>query len=368
MHNRHRMQRLFHKPVGDVVQEFDIDHLDVAVRNGGWIWLDLTDPTADDIQSIGHRFGFDPLSIQDVLEITLLPKVDDHGSYLFVVLHGIGSDETGRLTTDEIDFFIRPDLLITAHRAPMAAVDWVAERVADSEQLAAGGPQSIAAAIAEASSRRYLPLLDALDQRIEDLEESAIEGDPRILGASQALRRDVILLRRTLGPQREAVRVLSESLSPLLSDETKRSYAGVYDHYFRLVESLDAARGLLAGVMETYRGAVAERTNEVMKVLTVFSAVLLPLGLIAGLWGMNFADVPGTGWRWGFVGLLGVMTVIAIGLWGYFARRGFVGGPKLRDLPKAVGLGLVQVGTAPLRAVSGLRPRAGDNERTRRDD
>lgn len=347
------MQRLIHKPVGDVVREFDPDHLDAAIRDGGWIWLDLTNPTEDEIRAVGQRFGFDPLSIQDVLDITLLPKVDDHGSYLFIVLHGIASDDDQRLTTDEIDFFIRPDILITAHRSSMPAVDWVAENVADSERLADGGPQSIAAAIAEASSRRYLPLLDALDGRIEDLEESAIVGDPLVLGDSQALRRDVILLRRTLGPQRDVVRALSESHSPLLNEDTRRAFADVYDHYFRLVESLDAARALLAGVMETYRGAVAERTNEVMKVLTVFSAVLLPLGLIAGLWGMNFADVPGTGWRWGFVGLLGVMTVIAVGLWAYFARRGFIGGPKLRDIPKAVGLGLVHVGTAPLRVVTG---------------
>jgi magnesium transporter len=236
--------------------------------------------------------------------------------------------------------------------------------VTDSDQLTIGGPPGIAAAIAEASSRRYLPLLDALDERIEAMEEDAIAGDPSILGDSQALRRDVILLRRTLGPQREVVLNLSRSISPLFSDETRRSFADVYDHYFRLVESLDAARALLGGVMETYRGAVAERTNEVMKVLTVFSAVLLPLGLIAGLWGMNFADVPGSGWRWGFVGLLGIMATIAVGLWVYFARRGFVGGPKLRDLPKAVGLGLVHVGTAPLRAVAGRWPTGRGNGRS----
>jgi len=344
---------MFHQPVGDVVQEFNLHHLDAAVRDGGWIWLDLTNPGEQEIRDLGRQFGFDPLSIQDVLDVTLLPKMDEHGTYMFVVLHGISTDEAGRLTTEEIDFFIRPDLLITAHRSPNAAVDWVAENLTKSDQLTIGGPPGIAAAIAEASSRRYLPLLDALDERIETMEEDAIAGDPRILGDSQALRRDVILLRRTLGPQREVVRALSRSPSPLFNDETRRSFADVYDHYFRLVESLDAARALLAGVMETYRGAVAERTNEVMKVLTVFSAVLLPLGLIAGLWGMNFADVPGSGWRWGFVGLLGMMTAIAVGLWVYFARRGFVGGPKLRDLPKAVGLGLVQVGTAPLRVVTG---------------
>jgi Mg2+ and Co2+ transporter CorA len=161
------------------------------------------------------------------------------------------------------------------------------------------------------------------------------------------------VLRRILGPQREVVRSLSQALSPLFDDPIRRAFADVYDHSFRLVETLDSARALLGAVMDTYRGAVAERTNEVMKVLTVFSAILLPLGLIAGLWGMNFAEIPGSAWRWGFVALLGAMAAFAVGLWVYFVRRGFVGGPKLRDLPKAVGLGLVQIGTAPLRIVTG---------------
>ena len=209
----------------------------------------------------------------------------------------------------------------------------------------------LAAVIAEASSRRYFPLLDALEERIEALEDHAITADPHLLTESQALRRDVILLRRILGPQRDVMRQLSQSMSPVL-EPAVRAFGDVYDHYFRLVEALDAGRGLLGGVLDTYRGAVAERTNEVMKVLTVFSAILLPLGLIAGLWGMNFSDLPGSGSEWGFVVLLGVMATIAVGLWVYFARLGFVGEPKLRDLPKSVGLGLVHIGRAPLRMAS----------------
>lgn len=354
------MQRLFHNPpTGAYLAECDPGQLDVCLQEGGWVWLDLTDPTPEEVRAVGSRFRLDLLSVQDVLDVTLLPKVDDHADYLFIVLHGVVIGDQQRLATDELDLFISRDFLVTVHETNVAAIDWVADHATTSDLLATSGPAGVAAAIAEAGSRRYLPLLDALDERINNVEDHAIVGDPRTLGESQALRRDVILLRRILGPQRAVMRQLAQSPSLVLDDAGRRAFADVYDHYFRLVESLDAARSLLGAVMETYRGAVAERTNEVMKVLTVFSVILLPLTLIAGLWGMNFANIPGADWGWGFVVLLGAMAILALGTWVYFVRRGFVGGQKLRKLPKAVGLSLVHLGSVPHRAMTGRRETAG---------
>lgn len=361
------MIRLYAKHSGGgTLVEQPAGELDAVRAAAEWIWLDLADAAADQVRDVGHRLGIDPLSVEDMLDVTQFPKVDHHSAYLFVILHGVVAEGQERLSTEELDLIIGRDFLVTAHRAPMVAVDWVRELATTNEILAATGPAGLASAIAEAGGRRYLPLLDALDEGIESLEDAALAADPRTLTESQAFRRDVIVLRRILGPQREVLRELSHTPSPLLDDATRRAFSDVYDHHFRLVESLDAARSLLGSVLDTYRGAVAERTNEVMKVLTVFSAILLPLGLVAGLWGMNFSEIPGSGWRWGFFGLLGAMSLFAVGLWGYFARRGFVGGPKLRRLPKAVGLGLVHIGTAPLRVVTGLidtlLPEEGDGE------
>ena len=328
-----------------------IEELDEALATEGLIWLDLEAPTAQELAELADRFDIDPLSLQDVIDITLLPKVDHYSSYLFIVLHGVVTSGQTRLATEELDLIIGDRFLVTAHRVPMAAVDWVAGNLESSALLNKSDPAALAAAVADAGSRRYLPLLDALEAEIEELEDSAIIGDPVTLGASQALRRDVIVLRRILGPQRDVMRQLSQSESSMMSSTARRAFGDVYDHHFRLVESLDAARALLASVLDTYRGAMAERTNEVMKVLTVFSAIMLPLSLIAGLWGMNFDRIPASQWQWGFIGLLGLMSAIAVGLWIYFSRRGFIGGPRLRELPKALGLGLVQLGTAPLRIV-----------------
>lgn len=329
------------------------------MRDGGWVWLDVTDPDDDDLAGLESNFDFDPLSLDDLLDATLLPKVDDHGSYLFVVLHTVTTSGGLRLETHKLDMFVGPDFIVTVHRDEMVSIDWVANHIVDSDRLAADGPIRLAATIAEAGIRRYLPLLDALDARIDALEDHAIEGNPRTLGESHVLRRDAILLRRILGPQREVLFKLSQSPSPLVTESSRRAFADVYDHHYRLVESLDSARALLGSAVETYRGVVAEHTNEVMRVLTVFSAILLPLALIAGVWGMNFDRLPWSRAHWGFVGLIAAMAAIGTGLWVYFIRAGFVGGLKLRQVPRAVGLGLIHIGTAPLRVVAGIRSNQG---------
>jgi len=106
--------------------------------------------------------------------------------------------------------------------------------------------------------------------------------------------------------------------------------------------AVQAAPVLLASVLETYRGTVAERANEVMKVLTVFAAIVLPLSLIAGVYGMNFSHMPELLWRWGYLGVMILMLIVGVSLWVYFARRGFVGGPRLGAVPGVVGRGLVE--------------------------
>jgi magnesium transporter len=357
------MQRLFYvSPGARKATERRPEELGHALAGDGWIWLDVTDPTDSDIAVVEAHFDFDPLCLDDLLDQTLLPKVDDHGAYLFVVLHTVSTLDGQRLHTQKLDLLVGRNFLVTVHKSPMISIDWVAGHAVESSHWVEEGPVRLSAAIAEVGIRRYLPLLDALEKRIDDLDDRAMDGDPHTLGESHVLRRDVIMLRKVLGPQREVLLNLSNTASPLMNESTRRAFSDVYDHHFRLVESFDSARALLASVVDTYRGVVELRTNEVMKVLTVFSAILLPLALIAGIWGMNFGDIPGYELRWGFIGLVAVMAIIAVSLWVYFVRRGFIGGVKLREVPRAVGLGLIHIGAAPLRVVAGLRSHQGRSD------
>jgi magnesium transporter len=347
------VQRLFYKKdaASPLVERASGDLR--SLRSGpGFVWLDLLAEPPDRIRVLSETFDLDRVSLEEAVDISLLPRMDEHERYVFVVLDGLVVGSGERLTTSEIDIFIGVDFLVTIHREPFPALEWLQKPENMSSTTNLDTPAHVTAFIAQLGTRRYLPLIEALDDRIDVLEDMAMASDPRTLTEVHALRRDVGLLRRSIGPQRDVFNELAESLHPAIDTAAARAFDRVFDHHLKIVDSLDGARGLLSSVLETHRGAVADQTNEIVRILTVFSAVLLPMSVIASMWGMNFIKIPFAGEEWGFLALVGFMLLMGLGLWLYFGRRGFVGGPKLSELPKSVGLGLLQIGVLPIKVVS----------------
>jgi magnesium transporter len=369
------MIRAFVKAPDGTLESFRGDPLGPGDRP--FLWIDVTAPTLEEIAGLARRFGVDPIAVEDIAEPTQFPKVDDYEDHLLLVLHGLRLDDGSDVTTHEIDAVATPTVLLTFHREDVPGIEWLIERARESEAMAEGGPDRMLARVAEITTRRFLPVIDEYDARIDALEDLALAGHPSVVGSTQALRHDAIKLRRVLAPQREVMLSLSREGHAMIGARARQRFGDVHDHLFRVVESLDTARALLASVIDTYRSTVAENMNDVMKVLTVFSAILLPLSLLAGIYGMNFSNMPELDWRWAYFGLLGVMASVALGLWLYFSRRGFIGGPRLsrisRGLGRGIGFGikglevgargigaglkgLADVSTAPIRLVaSGIR-------------
>jgi magnesium transporter len=347
------VQRLFRKETADS-QLVEIPATDVrsALSRPGFIWLDLTNEPPEEIYALGDLFDLDRESLEESADISLLPRMDEHDGYVFVVLNGLILGSGERLTTSEIDIFISKEFLVTIHRDPFPAVEWLQTPSNAAATTSLDTPAHVAAFIAQIGTRRYLPLIEALEERVDVLEEMAMASDPRTLPEVHVLRRDVGLLRRSVGPQRDVFNELAESLHPAIDPSAARAFDRVFDHHLKIVDSLEGARGLLTSVLETHRGAVADQTNEIVRLLTVFSAILLPMSVIASMWGMNFIEIPLSDEWWGFLVLVGGMLLLGFGLWMYFSRRGFIGAPKLGDLPKSVGLGLLQISVAPIKVVS----------------
>ena len=318
-----------------------------------WVWVDVTAPTPEVALELGERFRLPDHIVEDALDTGVFPKWEDHGDRLLAVFH-LPTAEDDQVDTLPVVCLVGADLLLTFHPAPHAGLDWLTDAVSSHAVLAEGGPDRMLGRLAEFAVREFVPLVEECDVAFDALADRALQGDPAVLGDTQALRRDAATLRSVLGPQREVAVGLATAPTGLLDDEARRRFRDAYDRHQRLVEELDAARMLLATVADTYRAAVAERTNDVMKVLTVFSATLLPLSLIAGIYGMNFENMPELGKRWAYPATLGVMAAIAIGLWLYFVRRGFIGRPGVPRVTRRVGRGLVGVARAPVRTVGAL--------------
>jgi magnesium transporter len=363
--------RLFTKaPSGTIVEQVLAASADLPET--GWRWLDVDATSLDEVFAISRRLGLDALVVEDLVEATLSPKVDDHDDFLFVVLHELGIADH-RIATHELDALLFPDLLVTFHSEELPALEWVIAEAAGMAQMADGGTDRMLARVADAVVRRYLPVVEEMEERVEDLEERAILADPSVVSEVLALRRDAVTLRRVLAPQRDAAAEISRSDHPVVTDRARRRFADVFDTTAQATDLLDSARLMLGSILETYRSTVAERTNEAMQTLTVFAAILLPLSLVAGIYGMNFAHMPELSWRWAYAAVLGAMAVLAVALWVYFARRGFVGEPRLRRVPVALvrgvgrgARGVAGLATAPVHLViRGFRP--GGHSETRGD-
>lgn len=319
----------------------------------GWLWVDVVGEGPDIIRQVGDDFHLDADIIEDAVGETHLPTVEEYLDEVFVVLNGFAPGEGGRLETPETDVFIGGRFLITIRDGERASLEAIRDRIAAEGNLPVSSPGALLGFIALHAGRRYSHLIPEIERRADALEDMAIQGDPQTVVEVHALRRDVIYLHRALSPQFDVIEDLSESTHPAIDDEARKLFARVASLHRRSLESLESGRALLGSILETYRGAVADQTNEIMRVLTVYSAILLPLSLIAGMWGMNFIRIPGAEVENGFWWLIGIMAVLAVGVWIYFTRRGFIGAPRLRDLPKAVGVGLFTIGTAPIRVVAG---------------
>ena len=352
--------RLVH--VGEDGHRQEVDPSQIDQLEGGWTWLDVLDPSEEHTHHLADRFQLHRITREDLLEHQI-PKFDDLDRYRVFVVHALAPDPTS-IRTVEVDVVVGDHWVITVHAEPVRSIELLSERLHRTD-FTLDGPFHLACRLFELVGERYLPLLDAVDAQVLDLEDGAVEGDPAVLPDIHALRRDIALLRRSLAPQRRMLELLARTRSES-ADPAGRDLGDAVDHHVHMIESLDAAHQMVTTLLDTYRGATAERLNEVMKVLTVFSAIFLPLTLVAGIYGMNFRHMPELDESWAYPASLGLMVVIGTALWLYFVRRGFIGGPKLRSLLKParvagrMGRGLASAAVSPVRAAS--RMLNGDGE------
>ncbi len=344
--------RLVH--VGDDGRRREVDPSELDDLEGGWTWLDVLDPSEEHTHHLAERFELHRITREDLLEHQI-PKFDDLDRYRVFVVHALAPDPDA-IRTVEVDVVVGERWIITVHPEPVRSIEVLSERLHRSD-FTLDGPFHLACRLFELVGERYLPILDAVDAQVLDLEDGAVEGDPAVLPDIHALRRDIALLRRSLAPQRRMLELLERTRSES-ADPAGRDLGDAVDHHVHMIESLDSAHQMVTTLLDTYRGATAERLNEVMKVLTVFSAIFLPLTLVAGIYGMNFHHMPELDEPWAYPTALGFMVVLGVALWLYFVRRGFIGGPKLRAALKParvagrMGRGLASAATQPVRAAT----------------
>lgn len=290
------------------------------------LWLDLEGPTVEDFKLLLEGFGFHPLSIEDLTQTHSVAKLDEYDDYVFQVVMVptlIGTDEVELF---EVEMFYLKGTLVTVHDKPWKPLDDLWDAVCrDPARELGKGAQLLYHSLVDRAVDSFFPILDLVDDRVEGLERQVFEADVpgMILPAIFRLRRSVRQLLRAARNQRESVQRLAVGTVRSLRKETCYQFRDIHDHLILLHDSLDDHRETLGGLRDTYLGVIGNRTNEVMKSLTVFSAILLPLAFVTGLWGMN-VPVPFGGSAVGFWLVLGICATVSVLMLRLMGRRGWL--------------------------------------------
>ena len=324
-----------------------------AAPADGWAWIDVMVGPDDiaDLVALTDGLNLDAVAVRDAVDDLDFPKFDDFGHHLLVILHGVRDD---RVETYEVDCFMTEQHLVTVHRASSPSLDAVWRRIQDSPRLARGGVDQLLARITDVLTRRLLAVVDAFDEVADTLIEKALTADARLLPDLTAVRTDLSSVRRVVNPQRETLDLLRRSSSHLISEAGGRRFSDAFDVASRTAQSLEGARTGLAEILDAYRGAEARKATDVTMVLTIYAAIMLPLSLIAGFFGMNFVNLPGADSEWGWVVATAIMGVIAALSLGVFVAAGWIRRPSGRKAGATLGRGLIEAARAPAQVVGAV--------------
>ena len=294
---------------------------------GRSIWVDVEDPTDEEARALADVCGFHPLTVEDALTPVQPPKIEEFGGYLFLLFRGLRPTEEGLdLESYKLAAFLGPGFLVTVHRRPVPACREVSRLVLERDLPMESQMDRVLHALVDRMMDDILPILDRFEERLEALEEEVFAGGSAraVLQELLVLKRQLLTIRRLVAPQREMLGRLARRDLPFIEERTSHYFRDVYDHVARMEETTMVLTDLASGALEAQLSVSSNRLNEIVKVLTIFSAIWMPLTFLAGVYGMNFEFLPELKLRWFYPALWGGWIAIAAGMLAVFRWRRWI--------------------------------------------
>jgi magnesium transporter len=278
------------------------------------------------LEEIGALFGLHPLILEDILNTDQRPKAEDFGDYMFIVLKNISTSADRGLQVEQVSIILGKDFVLSFQEKESALFDPLRERLrAAKGRVRRAGADYLAHHLLDAVVDQYFVVLENIEQKIERLEDDLVlHTTPAKLQEIHHLKKELIVLRKSLWPLREAIALLQRSDSPLITDSDLIYFKDISDHIIAVIDTVDTFRDMLAGMLDIYLSSASIKLNQVMKVLTIIATIFMPLTFLAGIYGMNFQYMPGLDWPWSFFVMWGVMLTIALGMLMLFRRRKWI--------------------------------------------
>jgi magnesium transporter len=312
---------------GDRVTEKEVDSFDDCLPfkdspTVTWINIDGVHDTAM-VEKIGSSLGLHPLVMEDIASTAQRPKVEEHEEYLFVVMRMLQIGKDGEVNAEQVSFILGPTFVLSFQEMEGDVFDPLRERIRKGKgRIRKLGPDYLLHSLIDAVVDNYFVILEEIGSRIERIEDELLESPTQKTShAIHDLKRDLIFIRRSVWPLREVIGSMARGDLPQLRDATAIYFRDVHDHTVQIIDTTESFRDMVSGMLDVYLSVISNRMNEVMKVLTIFASIFIPLTFVAGVYGMNFKNMPEIGWHYGYYFALGIMAVMALGLLGFFKYR-----------------------------------------------
>jgi magnesium transporter len=299
-------------------QEKQVDHVEDCFQfkttpTTTWINVDRLHDVKI-VEELGARYDLHPLTLEDILHTGQRPKFEDLDSYLFAVLLMLDFDDDSQaVRSEQVSVVLGSNFVISFQESVGDVFEQIRERLRNAKgRIRKMGADYLMYALLDAVVDNYFGILEKFGERIEVLEEELI-GDPSepMLQKIHDLKQEMIFLRRSVWPLRELIGGLERSESELIQESTDVYLRDVYDHTIQVIDTVESFRDTVAGMLDIYLSSLSNRMNAVMKVLTIIATIFIPLTFIAGVYGMNFVNMPELKWRWGYPAVLLLMLVVA---------------------------------------------------------
>ena len=280
----------------------------------------------DVVEKIGTIFNLHPLVMEDIVNTLHRPKVEEYDGYLFLVLKMLFFDQKqAQLQSEQISLVLGNGWLISFHEGSHDLLSVVIERIASGRgRIRKQKADYLAYALLDCIVDHYFQVIEDIDEVVEQVEDQVLVGpQPKTLARLQRLKRADLVLRKSIWPLREVIGSLTRGEFALIAETTAPYFRDVYDHTIHVIDAAESLRDIISGLLDIYLSSVGNRLNQVMKFLAMITTIFMPLGLLAGIYGMNFKYMPELQWHWGYPAVLIVMVVAALTMVILFRRKGW---------------------------------------------
>ncbi|MBU0675600.1 MAG: magnesium/cobalt transporter CorA [Proteobacteria bacterium] len=286
----------------------------------------------DILQKVGQCFQLHPLTLEDILNTNQRPKLDIYDDYIYLVLKMPGLNlETGGFWFEQVSFIVSGTQLITFQEKAGDTFDAVRNRIKDGRgRIRKMGTDYLLYVLVDSVVDHYFVMLEKVGEQIEEMEMELVEKpEPSTMRKINFLKREMIMMRKSVWPLREVISSLQRDGVPFIGDSIRFYLKDLYDHTIQVIETVEIYRDMISGMLDIYLSSISNRMNEVMKVLTIYAAIFVPLTLISGIYGMNFNtasspfNMPELNWYFGYPSALGLMVLIGVIMLVIFKKKGW---------------------------------------------